>query len=305
MADDNTGAPAPAPADPGASAAPAPGPAPAASPAPAPASVLAGGAAAAASAPTPPPAAAPAPESPHAWLPEKHRVFGVDGTTLDIEASARKVAEAYRHAEQKIGGGDIPPATAEGYKVNVPEALAGKVKAEDLAGSQDVKDLLGKLHGVGASQKVVDIAVGELLQRGIALREAMPVLAASECEATLRGMDGWKSDAEYSRNVGEAFKAGRAIFGKDFDGIVKDYGNDARLISGLASIAREMEEDRGPSQEAQAQLEQNLDQLMASPEYLNAHHPQHASAMAKVSALTARLVGDRPVVTGKSMSFRT
>lgn len=232
-------------------------------------------------------------------------MFGTDGTTLDIEASARKVAEAYSHAEKKIGGGDIPPATAEGYKVNVPEALADKIKPEDLAASKDVKDLLGKLHGVGASQKVVDIAVGELLQRGMALREAMPVLAASECEATLRGTDGWRSDAEYGRNVSEAFRAGNAIFGKNFEGIVKDYGNDPRIITGLASIAREMQEDRGASPEAQAQLSESLDGLMASKAYLDRNDPQHAATLAKVTALTERLVGDRPVATGKSMSFQT
>lgn len=232
-------------------------------------------------------------------------MFAEDGTTLDIEASARKVAEAYSHAEKKIGGGDIPPATAEGYKVNVPEALADKVSAEQLSASQDVKDLLGKMHAAGASQKVVDVAIGELLQRGIALREAMPVLAASECEATLRALDGWKSDAEYTRNIGQAFKAGNAIFGKDFEGIVKDYGNDARIIQGLASIAAEMEEDRGPSPEAQVQLQESLDTLMASPAYINNQHPQHAATMAKVSALTARMVGDRPVGTGRSMTFTT
>lgn len=232
-------------------------------------------------------------------------MFGADGATLDLDASARKVAEAYRHAEQRIGSGGAPPTTADGYKVNIPEALQATMTADDLATNQGVKDLLGKLHGAGASQKVVDIAVGELLTRGAALREAMPVLAASECEATLRGQDGWKSDTEYSRNVGEAFRAGTAIFGKDFDGIVKDYGNDPRIISGLAGIAKEMAEDTGPSPEAMAQAQESLDTLMASKAYMNANDPQHQAVMTKVTALTIKVAGTNPVATGRSMSFKT
>jgi hypothetical protein len=183
--------------------------------------------------------------------------------------------------------------------------MAGKVTPEELAGNQGVKDLLGRLHGVGASQKVVDVAVAELLQRGAALREAMPMLQASECEATLRGVDGWKTDQEYSANIGAAFKAGAKIFGKDFDGIVKDYGNDARLIQGLAGIAREMQEDTPASAQAMEQVQESLDALMSSKAYLNANDPNHAAVFAKVSALTAKIAGTGSVATGRTMSFKT
>ncbi|MGL4648399.1 MAG: hypothetical protein ACRC1H_03250, partial [Caldilineaceae bacterium] len=35
------------------------------------------------------------PQDPNAWLPEKLRVLGEDGKTLNLDASARKLAEAY------------------------------------------------------------------------------------------------------------------------------------------------------------------------------------------------------------------
>ena len=295
MADDVGGAAAAAPAapDPGA---PAPVPAPAA----APTSVLGGGA----SAPAAAPAAPAAPADPNAWLGEKFRVTASDGA-IDIDASARKVAEAYANLERRMGSGDAPPKTADEYKINVPEALASTIKADDLAKDEGFKAYLGKLHAAGASQAVVDAAVGEMLTRGSAIREALPTLAAAECETELRGAEGWKSDVEYARNIGIAFNAGKKIFGSDFDGIDKDYGNDPRLIRGLATIGREMAEDLPPSAEAQAQLQGNLDELMSAPAYLDARNPQHAAQMLKVEALTKRLTGTNPVAGGRSSSFRT
>ena len=48
------------------------------------------------------------------WLPEKHRVLDAEGK-LDEAASARKLADAYRHLEGKLGSGDVPPKSAEEY----------------------------------------------------------------------------------------------------------------------------------------------------------------------------------------------
>ena len=165
----------------------------------------------------------------------------------------------------------------------MPEAFKETVKSEDWAktpGVQALKDL----HGAGASQKVVDAAISAFMREGQALRAAMPAMDAANCEAELRQGEGWKTDEQYKQQVSTAFTAGKAIFGKDFDGIVKDYGNDPRLIRGLASIGKEMQEDMPASPEAQAQIQENLDQLMASKSYLNANDPQHAATMAKVSA---------------------
>lgn len=191
------------------------------------------------------------------------------------------------------------------YKVNIPANIADRVKAEELAKDAGFQTFLGKLHGAGASQAVVDAAVGEMLERGVKLREAKPALDEANCVAELKGQEGWKSDAEYTQQVSTAFRAGQAIFGKDFDGIVKDYGNDPRLIRGLASIGKEMAEDLPPSAEAQAQIQESLDAVMNTKAYLNGNDPGHAAAMAKVEALTKRVAGTRAVTGGKSMSFKT
>lgn len=304
MSDDiTTAAPAPSPAAAPAAApvAAAPTSAPAAAPAPAP--VLASGAPAAAS-----PAAAPAPAGavdPHAWIPEKHRTFGEDGKTLDLDASARKVAEAYGHLEKRLGSGDAPPAAVGDYKVNIPEDLKDIIPADELSKTDSFKAFLGELHAAGASQKIVDVAVSTMLHRGLAMREAMPVLQAAECEADLRKGDGWKTDYEYRQSMQRAFQAGKQYGGADFDGILKDHGNDPRIVRLLAAVGAELEEDRAASPEAQTQMQDTLDSLQANPAYLNDRDPQHAAIVAKVTALTARMVGTKPVGTGRSMSFKT
>lgn len=238
-------------------------------------------------------------------IPEKFVVKGADGKE-DFQATALKLArEGYLPLEKRLGGGDAPPKTAEGYKVNVPEALAEKIKAEDLAKDEGFKGFLSKLHAAGASQKVVDAAVSEMLERGVKLRETMPVLDAVEAEATLRQSDGWKSDAEYTRQVRAAFQAGKQYAGPDFDGIMKDYGNDPRVVRMLANVGAELTEDTQASPEAQTQLQESLDTLMASKAYLNERDPQHSQVFAKVSALQTKLAGTQPVATGRSMSFKT
>lgn len=303
MADDVLSPPADAPAAP--AAAPAPAPAPAA----APATALGSGSQAAPPPPqepgAAPPVAAPAADDPHAWLPQKLRVFAADGKTLDMEASAKKLGEAYGHAEKRIGSGDVPPQEVAGYKVNVPEAMTGKIDAEVLAADPMLKDFLGKAHTAGLTQKQLDVVLGEYLGRAAKAGEAAPQIAAVDCEATLRQQDGWKTDAEYQANIGAAFRAGKSIFGADFDGIERDYGNDPRLIRGLASIAKEMNEDMPASAEAQTQMQDSLDSLLTSPAYLDARNPQHAAVVAKVSAMQARLVGTRAVAGGKTYTFKT
>ena len=50
------------------------------------------------------------------YIPEKYRTNKEDGT-LDLEASSRKVAEAYKQLETRFGSGDVPPKTADEYAV--------------------------------------------------------------------------------------------------------------------------------------------------------------------------------------------
>lgn len=52
------------------------------------------------------------------WLPEKYRTNKEDGS-LDLEASSRKVADAYRSLETRLGSGDVAPKTVDEYNVKL------------------------------------------------------------------------------------------------------------------------------------------------------------------------------------------
>ena len=218
-------------------AAPAPPPAPAAAPAAPAATVLQAAAPASGE-----PAAAPAaPPDPNAWIPEKFRVMGADGKTLDMEASAKKVEEHRSNLEKRLGTGDIPPKTVDEYKANVPERYADTLKAEDLAKDPMYKDFLAKAHAKGMTQGQVDLCVDEMLARYDFKEER----TAEECTATLKEV--WKSDAEFKEGQKAAYRAAKTYGGDEFDGILKDYGNDPRIIKMLASVGKELGEDTSAS----------------------------------------------------------
>lgn len=288
----------------GAAASPAAAPAPAAAAlapaaaAPAPTSALASGAAAAAA----PAAAAPAASEEFKFA---DKVIVKNGEAIDWEATARKSEQGRQHLETRLGAGDAPPASAAEYKVNVPEALKDKVNAEELAKAPDFQAFLGKLHAAKAPQAFVDIAVAELLERGVAIHAEKAVMDEAECVATLRQAEGWKTEGEYKAQIGAAFRAAKAYAGANFDSFLKEYGNDPMVLQVLAAVGKELAEDRQAGADANPAAGAKLDELMSSPAYLNENNPQHASVKAQVEALQAKVSGTAPVVGGKSMSFNT
>ena len=224
---------------------------------------------------------------PLSWLPEKHRDFGEDGKTLNLEASARKVAEAYGHAEKRIGSGDLPPKSADEYKVNVPEALAEKIKAEELAGNPDFKEMLSKAHAEGLTQKQVDFVVGEFLDRSLKLQQGVNQLSEQDCVAALR--ENWKTDQEYTANVQAAYRAGQAY--GDIDKLMGKYGNDPDFIRFAANVGKELAEDRSAPAGAQALEQADLESLTKSKAYMDPTHPDHLATKQKVQAHFERSYG--------------
>jgi hypothetical protein len=140
----------------------------------------------------------------------------------------------------------------DGYKVNVPEALKGKIDAEVLAKDEGFKGFMGKLHAAGASQKVVDAAVATMLERGMPCARpagAAGVRVRARCARSMAGSrPGVRPQAGRHR-----VQRRQADLRQGFDGMeAKGYGNDPDFIRGLATSARRWQEDRGPSPEAHA-----------------------------------------------------
>lgn len=211
-------------------------------------------------------------------IPEKYQVKKADGS-LDVEASSLKLAEAYGNLEKRIGTGDLPPKTAEEYTIAVPDAVKDvwDPKADPLFG-----EFTKEAHAAGLTQKQMDLVMGKYFELAPQLVEGGQQLTAEACVADLK--QEWKTDEQYKAEVGKAYKAAQAFGDKDAEAIVKDYGNDPRIIRLLARVGAELGEDRSINPGGTLPAGQSVESLMMSEAYTNPKHADHARVSAQVQA---------------------
>lgn len=231
---------------------------------------------------------------PNDWIPEKYRVTKADGA-LDIEASARKVADAHRHLEQRLGAGDIPPKTPEEYDI---KGLPETIKIEDIKADPEMQRFLKSAHGKGLTNDQVSFVLNEYLQRAPKLVENGQKLTAEETTAALKAT--WKTDADYTANMGHAYRAASAISekaGVTFEELEKSgLGNHPIFIRLMASIGPELAEDSMPSggqSMGSADFDGQVAELRANPAYSDPKHPQHKQVMDKMQALYTKRYGTK------------
>lgn len=170
-----------------------------------------------------------------------------------------------------MGSGDVPPKTPEEYVVTVPDALKDTWKpAEDPLLQGFLKDA----HAAGFTQKQIDLALGKYMEVAPGLVNGSNELSAEDCTATLKVE--WKTDEQYKAGVGAAYKAAVGYFGNDADAMIKEYGNDARFIRGLAKLGAEMGEDQSASSGTTTNGGgDSVETLMAGEAYNNPKHADH------------------------------
>jgi hypothetical protein len=258
----------------------------------APGSALAAGQAAAGSGQG---AASGAAAGPNDWIPEKYRVTKADGA-LDIEASARKVADAHRHLEQRLGAGDVPPKSAEEYEL---KGLPETIKIEDIKADPEMQSFLKSAHGKGLTNEQVSFVLNEYLQRAPKLVENGARLSAEDTTRALK--DVWKNESDYGQNMGHAYRAASAIADKagvSFEELEKSgLGNHPTFIRLMASIGPELAEDAVPNggQGVSAgDFDAQVASIRANPAYNDPKHPEHKQLMQKMEALYTRRHGSKP-----------
>lgn len=275
----------------GGEAAPAAAPAapdPAAAPAAAPASILGQ---AAAAAPAPAPDAAPAIAE---VIPAKYQVKGADGN-IDLEASARKVAEAHAALEKRMGAGEAPPKAPEEYAINVPEAHKAAFDADALKADEKLQEFVKGAHGLGFNQKQLDFVMGAWFDRATALADGGAAVTVEQATQELRGE--WTTDAEFKANIGSAFRAFNAYASPADRERMDEIGNNPIVLRLLANIGREIKEDTNPTGAGTVDAQSWQDEvanLRASEAYTNDRHPEHAKVMAKLNALYEKRYGNAP-----------
>lgn len=258
------------PPAPGAPAAPAP-----ATPATPPASLLSSGA---------DPAATP----PADFIPEKLRVMKEDGT-LDMDASSRKLAEAYGSLEKRFGSGEAPPKDASEYKITVPDALK---EAFDPATDEGMKGFLTGAHAAGLNQAQVDFVMGKYFEMAPQLAAGAAQFDATTATAELKKT--WATDADFNRNVRNAYVGTNAAAqkaGLDVAEIMNGpLGNNPQFLRLMAALGPEFQEDPGAGG-ASMVTQDDINTLLASEAYTNPRHPDHAKTSLKVKQYFERKHG--------------
>jgi len=240
-------------------------------------------------APAAPSALTPPPAPPTEFIPEKFRVLGADGKALDIEASARKMAESYAHLEGRVGSGDVPPKTADDYAVTVPEQFKEHWEENDRS-----KAFKAEALAAGLTQKQFDFVMGKYFATATDLVGG----AINNSVETVRG----NLEKAWGDKYGDQFNAAVAAFeafadpddkGK-FDSIMTDPALAYRI---LAKIGPELREAGGIPATATtgADGEASIKALLLTEANTNPRHPEHAATRQRIDAFYAKKYGTAPV----------
>lgn len=222
------------------------------------------------------------------WVPEKYQVKKDDGE-LDLEASAKKLAEAHGHLEKRLGSGDAPPKTPEEYAPTIPEGFTEEaLKADPL-----YQEFTKQAHERGISND----NMSWLLETFASRTMGSAMITADECVETLKTV--WNDDKAYAGNMQSVGRTMRAYGDPNAEAVGSyarleaKYGNDPDFLVFSARIGAELKEDRPASQttvDAKAWDDQ-LTELKAHPAYADTKHPEHKAVMAKKSELYKKRYG--------------
>lgn len=223
------------------------------------------------------------------WLPEKYQVKDESGA-LNVEQSARKLAEAHAHLEKRLGSGDAPPKTPEEY---APKVEAEGFNWDEFKADPRMQGFMKAAHAKGITNDQMSFILGEYMQQAPALVNGAAALDADAAKAELQQT--WKSDAEFNKNIGLAFRAFNQLADEGDKGRISEIGNNPIVLRLLAKMGAEMREDVPPSGEVNQEEYQGVKELMKSEAYTNPKHQDHERVAAQVRAFYQKTYGNTPV----------
>lgn len=239
--------------------------------------------------------------TPFDWVPEKHRVIKDGSTDLDVEATARKLADANKAFEKRFGAGDVPPKTPEEYVI---DKLPDGFSVDDIKGDPVMLDYIKGAHALGMTNAQLQYALNghlNILKDTIGASEQLSI---EECGQELRKT--WANPTEYDRNLGNAYRAMQAFVASEEDAAALDeIGNNPALVRMLAKIGAELQEDTpiGEGTQAAQDWDGEIASIRANPAYLDSSHPEHKQVMAKMDALYSKRYGTNKSKLGGGRSF--
>ena len=230
-----------------------------------------------------PPAGDPPAAGPHDWLPEKYRVTN-DAGEIDEAASTRKLADAYRSLESKLGKGATlsAPEKPEDYKITAP-LVDGKpmegLDVEAFMADPMFQGVAKDAHAAGIPNEHMQFFMEKWLQNAPALLQADKQLTIEEASGELSKL--WGDEATFKGNMSQAYRA-TTEFAKgvadDQPGSLarldKKFGNDPDFVALMARIGKESKfgEDVPPGA-ASAVSDVDIVSLQKSEAYWKPEHP--------------------------------
>lgn len=227
--------------------------------------------------------------APNDWIPEKYRTNKEDGS-LDLEASSRKVAEAYKHLETRMGSGDAPPKDAAEYAVKL-EGVEG-FNWDEFKADESTQSFLKGAHAKGMTNAQVEYVIGEYLKAAPGLVEGGAQLSNEDCTAALKAA--WGDDQAMQTNLKSSYRAAEAFASEagkpgNFQNLMAKYGNDPDFIAFTANIGKELAEDTLITQGVVNEQDFNVKtaELRQQLQDLPAHDPKRAQVQQQLNSLYA------------------
>lgn len=223
------------------------------------------------------------------WLPEKYRVVGDDGK-LNIEGSARKLADAHTSLEKRLGSVGTPPKTADEYE---PKVEVEGFNWDEFKADPRMQSFMKTAHAKGITNDQMSFILGEYAQRAPELVNGAAELDSEAATTQLREV--WKTDAEFKKNIGLAYRAFNSLADEADKSRMDEIGNNPMVIRMLAKVGAEMQEDAPAGGEVNLAEQQTIRDLMKSPAYMDPKHADHERISAQVKAYYQKRFGDQTV----------
>lgn len=235
------------------------------------------------------------------WLPDKYKVSKTDGS-LDVEASARKLGESYKHLEQRFGSGDVPPKTADDY---APKVEAEGFNFNEFKKNDEAQSFLKAAHAKGINNDQLSFVLSEYYKQAPQLVQGAKELDSQSAQAELRKE--WKTDAEYTAGIQQAIRTFNAYATEEEKSQIDLVGNNPLVIRLLSRIGKELKEDT-PAQ-GQMAIQGNFDsqvaELRAQAATLDSRDPRRKQIMDQINSLYQRKFGNNKHQLGGGATIAT
>lgn len=226
-------------------------------------------------------------------IPEKFRTVRDDGT-VDLEASAAKMAESYSYLEKKLGSGEAPPKSPDEYAPVFSEGTP--IAYDDIKEDPVLQEFMQGAHQVGLTNAQVSYVLDQymkVLPQDIA---AHSELDSAETINQLRETT-WKTDVELKAGLADAFRAVNMVAGDDADYLMDRYGNDPAFIRFVAKFGEGLREDSPPQAMQMVSPEEFTESSMAIAQQLMdmpMNDPRRPALLKKQEEMYRKQYGETP-----------